>query len=215
MSERYVLDTTAPGTPPATLAQAKAYLRIDSTDEDDTLGLMLEAAILACEAYTARAFSDRTWTGYFDGFPLWGPRFVLQKNSIDSVTSVEYLKWDGISADVWTTVPSTDYYLKPSQSYAELLNFGAAEPVDATEWPYDEVSERHPEESVRVVFVTAADQNLPAMLPAVFEILAAMWANRGDCLAALSSGTFGLLAQNYILQSGAATFLDPYRYSRI
>lgn len=50
-----------PGKEPVTLADVKAFLRIESSEEDDLLKHLIKTARLAVEAFTARSLIHQTW----------------------------------------------------------------------------------------------------------------------------------------------------------
>jgi hypothetical protein len=68
---------TPPAQEPVTLAQAKAWLRVESgTDEDDLIAALIAAARARAEWHTGRAFVTQGWTLWLDraapviGIPL-------------------------------------------------------------------------------------------------------------------------------------------------
>ncbi|MBV9548273.1 MAG: phage head-tail connector protein [Alphaproteobacteria bacterium] len=59
--------TTPPATKPVTLAEAKAWLRVESgADEDDLIASLIPAARARAEAHTGRAFVTQHWTLWRD-----------------------------------------------------------------------------------------------------------------------------------------------------
>jgi len=96
--------STGPAIEPVTLAQAKAHLRFDSTDENDLITTLISVARRKIEQWEWRAHITQTWTLKLDAFPkedvIYLPRPPLQ-----SVSSVKYLDGDG----VLQTVDSGDY----------------------------------------------------------------------------------------------------------
>jgi len=52
---------TGPTTEPVTLAEAKAHLRADGSDDDDYITTLITTARQAAENYTRRAFITQTW----------------------------------------------------------------------------------------------------------------------------------------------------------
>ena len=60
--------TAPPATEPVSLAQAKAWLRVESgNDEDDLITALIQAARVRCEWHTGRAFVTQGWTLWLDG----------------------------------------------------------------------------------------------------------------------------------------------------
>lgn len=59
----------APAAEPVTLAEARAHLRLDATEEDTLLGALLVAARTALEAATRRALLSQSWRLTMDDWP--------------------------------------------------------------------------------------------------------------------------------------------------
>lgn len=63
---------TAPADSPVTLAEAKAHLHVDHSDEDTLIQLLIEAATDYVDGpygFLGRALIDQTWDYYADAFP--------------------------------------------------------------------------------------------------------------------------------------------------
>jgi uncharacterized phiE125 gp8 family phage protein len=60
---------TAPTIEPVTLADAKLFLKVDETADNDLITSLIKAARQACEAYTSRALTAQTWKVFFDRWP--------------------------------------------------------------------------------------------------------------------------------------------------
>lgn len=88
--------TTAPA-PVVTLAEAKAFLRVDSaaTDEDVFISSTIAAATAFCETHSGRAFGTQTITLYLDGWPE-DSIVHLPMPSLISVTSIKYTDSSGV-----------------------------------------------------------------------------------------------------------------------
>ena len=80
--------TTEPTEEPISVAQAKAYLKVDTDDEDDDVSAMLTEAREAAESECHRAFCTQTLTLTLDDFP-WG-EIRLPRPPLQSVTWVKY-----------------------------------------------------------------------------------------------------------------------------
>lgn len=61
---------TAPATTPVSVADVKAYLRIDETAEDTLLGTLIKIATEKVEQYIDKKLINQTWLTYFDSFPV-------------------------------------------------------------------------------------------------------------------------------------------------
>lgn len=61
-----------PAIEPVTLDEAKAQLRVNTTDDDDYITSLIAVAREDCEMYVGRAFLPQTWDFIIDTFPVWG-----------------------------------------------------------------------------------------------------------------------------------------------
>lgn len=57
---------TPPAEEPVTLAQAKAWLKVETDDEDALIAALIPAARARCEWHTGRAFVTQGWTLWLD-----------------------------------------------------------------------------------------------------------------------------------------------------
>ena len=88
---------------PLSLTEVKEFLRVDSSDEDATLNIMISAAREMCETYTRQILMTTTIDEVGDSFPAGN--ISLSRGPIQSITSVSYLD----SAGATQTVASSDY----------------------------------------------------------------------------------------------------------
>jgi len=63
---------SAPPVEPLTLAEAKAWLRVDGSDEDGLISALIGAARLVIEAEARRLLIDQTWRLVLDVWPASG-----------------------------------------------------------------------------------------------------------------------------------------------
>ena len=115
---------TAPATEPVTLTQAKLQCRVDGTDEDALLTLLITAARRAAEIRTGRALVTQTWELALDAFPV--SAIELPMPPVQSITSIKYLD----AAGVEQTIDAANYAL---DSYGGLRHW--ALPAYGLEWP--------------------------------------------------------------------------------
>lgn len=111
---------TPPSEEPLTLDEAKAHLRVESTDDDALITALIVAAREQAESITARALCTQTWELVLDAFP---EACVLRHSPVQSVTSVDYLDTDGASQSLTLTdtlldSESTPGYLVPAYGKA-------------------------------------------------------------------------------------------------
>lgn len=98
--------TTAPTKEPLLIADLRAHLRLDATDEHFLLDQWLTAARRHVESYLGAALLTQTWLLTLDGFPM-ADHIELPRNPAQSIASIQYVDTTGSLQ----TMPSTDYDL--------------------------------------------------------------------------------------------------------
>lgn len=86
--------TSAPATEPVSLTEAKAWLKVTDTSEDDLIALLIKAWRNQCERKTKRSFITQTLALYLDEFPS-SDEIELLRPPVQSVTSVTYVDING------------------------------------------------------------------------------------------------------------------------
>ena len=99
---------TAPSVEPLTLTEAKLYLRVDQSTEDNLISGMVVAARQGVETYTRRALVTQTWDFRYESFMDTRQPLILPKAPLQSVTSITYLDEDGVSQ----TLASSNYSVR-------------------------------------------------------------------------------------------------------
>lgn len=113
---------TAPTSEPISLAEAKAWLRLEIDEDDAIVSALISAARGAVENHARRALLTQTWklqTRSLDEHA----RLVLPRAPLQSVQSFKYLV-----SGVATTWSSTDYVVVPGLP-------GRVHPIGASWWP--------------------------------------------------------------------------------
>jgi len=82
--------TAEPGTEPLSITDAKAHLRIDTTDEDAYIDCLIIASRQFAETFMKRSIIDQTWTLFLDRFPSDDQCIQLPNPRLSSVASVKY-----------------------------------------------------------------------------------------------------------------------------
>jgi uncharacterized phiE125 gp8 family phage protein len=82
--------------PLVSLAEAKAHLNVDHSDDDTLIGIHVAAATAMAEQWTGRAFAPQVWDQFDSGFP-WhcDPAIKLALRPIISVDQITYVDQDG------------------------------------------------------------------------------------------------------------------------
>lgn len=157
------VQTVAPAAEPLTLAEAKAHLRVDGTDEDTLITALIVAAREQAEAFLRRALITQTWRLDADRFAAM---MALAYPPIVSVSSVTYTDIDGNSQTVATSV----YELDAAEAIVRLK-------YNQT-WP----SARDHPDAVKITYVAgygAAGSNVPASIrQGMLMLIGHMFENR-------------------------------------
>jgi len=89
---------TGPVEEPVTLAEAKAHLRVDITDDDALITSLITAAREYCEGFQNRAYITQIWKLTLDDFP--NMPIKIPKPPLQSVDKIEIKDEDG-NITVW------------------------------------------------------------------------------------------------------------------
>lgn len=103
---------TAPSVEPVTADEVKEQLRLDGTDQDTMIGLLIVAAREGVEKYLGRALITQTWQIFFDCFPNL---IELPKSPFQSVTHIKYYDGDGDQQTLSTDTYQTDLISIPGR----------------------------------------------------------------------------------------------------
>jgi hypothetical protein len=178
---------TPAGVDPVSAADAKARLRIDTTDEDADVLAAISAATELAQAECGRQFVLATYSLFLDAFPLswesaaerdgypsaaaplWRGRpdpraVVIPRPPLQSVTWVKY--YDGSGA--LQTLSSAAYFVATAAEPGWLV------PTYGTAWPLAQIGRP---EAVEIRFVAGYTTLPPAAIEAIKVILADRWQN--------------------------------------
>lgn len=92
----------APTEQPVSLDEARTQCRVDGTDSDVLLGVLIKAARQLAESKTNRGFAPAEWELSLDAFPS---AIVLPVSPVTAIASVKYLDTAGVEQ----TLPGTAY----------------------------------------------------------------------------------------------------------
>jgi uncharacterized phiE125 gp8 family phage protein len=154
--------TTDSATEPVTLADAKAFARIDSTDDDALVTSLIASARHVVEGYTGRALINQTWTATLDFLP-GAITYELSPRPISSVTSIKGINEDGTETAL--TLPA-DIILDGANAAIGIKSTAATLSSDRTKNAFE------------IVFVAgygAAAANVPEWAKTAIKQLVAHW----------------------------------------
>lgn len=204
---------TAPATEPFTVAEVKAYPRIDPliTDDDTQIGVMLQAAREYVEKHTRRALITQTWDVSFPAFPsgsttrriVYGAAFDEQRAPrssrmemplppLQSVTHVKYYDTSGVQ-QTWAAA-SYVVHVEGGHGFVELAT--------GYDWP-DVQSDRSNPITARIVCGYGAASAVPA------RIKQAIWILVGDAYSFRESEITGTITSKVESQA-VDRLLSPY-----
>jgi len=160
---------TPPATTPISMATAKAYLKITTTDDDDLITALITAATDFAEKYIKKDLITKTWKTFRDDF--FFDEIILRRSPLQTVDRFEYLV-----ATVLTPVPSTDFYNTVETDYSRIaLEDGERFPTDGDVRL----------QSIEIDFKTGfgdTEADIPEDIKTgLLAHIAMLFENRGDC----------------------------------
>ena len=180
---------TAPASTAISLAEAKAFLRIDSDydDDDNYITSLINVATGVVEEFTRRRLITQTYNIFFDEFP---PYIDLQVGEVASVTHVKYFDTDNTEQTLATSEYDVDTKIRPGRIYQS--NDG--------DFPntYDKPN------AVEVEFVVGGDAtDIPStIVQAIYIIVGRYYENRQDVVLGTQVQELPLMVEH---------LLTPYR----
>ena len=73
-----IIVQSEPAAEPVSLEQAKNYLRVSITDDDDLISFLITAAREACEMFCSRSFAPKSYVQTMDSFPYYTDTVLSQ-----------------------------------------------------------------------------------------------------------------------------------------
>ena len=148
------------------LADVKAHLRVDTTDDDSLITAYITAAAELAEQATGRALMPQTWELTLDAFP---EAFEITRVPAASITSLKY--WD--VDEVQQTLPNNLYTLDNADDFGNAY----VVPVVGGTWP--DTGERINAVALRYVAGYATAGSVPGSIKAWLKLMVgAMYDNR-------------------------------------
>jgi uncharacterized phiE125 gp8 family phage protein len=92
---------SAPAVEPLSLAEAKAFLRVEHADDDDVIAALIAASRIHIEAQTRRALVTQDWRIILDAWPVDG-RLPIRPAPLRTLTAVRVYDASGVARAVDT-----------------------------------------------------------------------------------------------------------------
>jgi len=162
--------TSAPAVEPVTTAEAKEYLRIDSSDDSQNaiLAILIKAARTRVEEYLRRSLITRTYSWEMNGDDM-RDRIEIPRPPVQSVTSLTIYDEDSAGVETSYTEAAENWQLVEA-SYLKHRNDG---------WEVNRM-----DRAGTLVYVAGygdASTDIPAdILMVIFRLLALWYERRGD-----------------------------------
>lgn len=187
---------TPPATTPITLATAKAYLKITTTDDDALITALITATTDFAEKFMKKDLITKTWKTFRDDF--FFDEIILRRSPLQTVDRFEYLV-----ATVLTPVPAEDFYNTVETDYSRIAL------VDGKQFPTDgDVRLQNIEIDFKTGFGDSEADIPEDIKTALLAHIAMLYENRGDCF------NFGRVAAPKIAASvplQSAVIYNQYR----
>lgn len=160
--------TTEPASEPITLADAKLWLKVDGTADNNLITALITSARLWVERHCNVGLLPQTITEVWDGWPA-GREMELSVSPLRSVTSIKYLDSNGDEQTLSSANYAYDIYAKPPRVQLKY----------SQTWPtlYDEIN------SVSAVYAVGYDSaaTVPESIKtAMYLAIADSYENRTD-----------------------------------
>lgn len=181
-----------PAEEPLSLEEARAHLRLETTDDDALLGVLVAAARGAVEDHLGRTLVTQSWRLWRDAWPL-GPEIPLPRPPLQAVIAVAVLGPDGQE----TPVPPAAYLVDRHADPGRLIMRSRIPPA-----PLREVN------ALRIDFAAGYGEAAAVPLPIrhAVRLLVAHWYERREPPEApVAEG----------LPGPVTTLLAPYRRTRL
>jgi uncharacterized phiE125 gp8 family phage protein len=102
-----------PAVEPVSLAEAKAHLRVEHGDDDDTIAALIAGARVHVEAQTRRALITQTWRLSRDAWPASG-RIAVLPAPLRGLVAARVYKPDGTTQAIGAEAFATDTTSAPA-----------------------------------------------------------------------------------------------------
>lgn len=149
------------GASPVSLTEAKRFMKIDTSADDSTIALIIEAVTNFAERHTGRELRRNEWLGY----PLTFDDMVISKNPVQQVTKIQYV----LGGHAITLSSSTYELFKDVDCSTVVLS-------DGSSWPdFDPIVD-----PIQVSFTTSPHRVTAEIKLDMLRHITYWYENRGD-----------------------------------
>lgn len=184
-----------PATEPVTLDEAKAFLRVDGSDEDSFISTLITAARLHTESVTGRAMISQSWRVVRDGWPP-DRKVRLPVAPLQSLTEIRAYDADGVATMLTLAEFQPETGVSPAAIFVPVLVSGMppTREHDAIEIDY-------------VAGCGDAPEDVPQDLRHAVLILVGYWFEHRDAVIVAGSGA--------VVPMGFDLLVTPYKAVRL
>jgi len=172
---------TAPTTQPVTTAEAKAWARIDTADDDAVVDSLIAATTRHIERITGIGIMTQTWEQVLDSFPADGS-ILLTRGPVTAITSVKYYDADS----VLQTIDPANYVLDAAADPQWLVR------ASSYSWP----AVASGINNVEIRFTCAVAAADLADLKTAILMLVAFWYRDREAMGSIPDGVLALIANH-------------------
>ena len=185
--------TSAPASEPITATTAKAWLKVEFSDDDTMITNLIAGARWEIEKSTGIAFFTQTVTDALDVWPEYEEvsnpfaAFHLLRYPVQSVTSVTYYDSDGVQQ----TLASSDYVVDTNGVFCRIS------PAAGTSWP----GLRNRPAAVTITYITGWSDvaDIPEDLKTAMQLmLTYFYERRADSVKQYKTAAENIVSRHYV-----------------
>ena len=176
-------EVSVDGSEPVTTAEAKAYARIDISDDDTLVDALVTTARVHCESFCRREFIGRTYKWFVEDWP-YGDVLNIPRYPVNAVSSVTYYDTDSAQQTLSTSIYTLGKYGIPHQIWL----------LPDQDWPELDDDKRYP---IEVNFTTSP--TVPETVKTAIKLLVAHWyENREAVVVGSQVNTLPMAVENLL-----------------
>lgn len=189
-----------PAVEPVTLSEAKAHLRVDSSDEDSTISMLITAARIHVERYTRRSLVYTAHRLLLDAWPYdielpRSPAIVAAANTVTGIAyatpRIRYYDENGVQQTL--TYAAEDFDTLVDDNPPRLVLY------PDTTWPSLQTALRGGIEIDWIAGYGAAAASVPAPLKLVIRMLVSHWFEQREAVAPGTMSSVPLAVESILM----------------